>query len=395
MQSPSVSLPPFPYLYSQILSALAVLLSIPAALQATENGIQVYHNGKVFTADAHGTIADSFAVKDGKFLAVGTFESVWTAAQQQSALSGKPLSQEDLRGRMVLPGLSDSHVHAVDASLFEWNHTIPDMKSLDDVFRYIQSRTAVVPQGEWIMLSQIFVTRLEEQRFPTREELDRVAPDHPVFFRTGPDGALNSLALKRSDIGEDFAITDGQPGYLERDPNTGKLNGILRSCTRLVRMDNSQEKVGRDAKLESLSKLLADYNRVGITSVCDRNVSREGLELYNELHQSSRLTCRVFMSFAINAQDSIAKIQEDIRFASEHPLHRHNPNLWLRGTKIFLDGGMLTGSAFHEGTMGRKLHLRDQRPELPGTLIRATGQTLRHRQGVLEPWIANDRTLGG
>lgn len=338
--------------HTLLLMPLLVLLSLPAVIQAADGAIQVYHNGKVFTADAPGSIADSFAVEDGKFLAVGKLESVWAAAKKQSTLSGKPLSRVDLQGRTVLPGLSDSHVHAVDASLFEWNHTIPEMKNLDDVFRYIQSRTAVVPRGEWIMLSQIFVTRLEEQRFPTREELDRVAPNHPVFFRTGPDGALNSLGLKRSEIGEDFAITDGQPGYLERDPQTGKLNGILRSCTRLVQMENSQEKVGRDAKLDSLSKLLADYNQVGITSVCDRNVSREGLDLYNELHQSSRLTCRVFMSFAINAQDSLAKIQEDIRFASEHPLHRHNPNLWLRGTKIFLDGGMLTGSAFMKEPWG-------------------------------------------
>ncbi len=323
-----------------------------ASLQAADGTIQVFYNAKIFTADGNGSIADAFAVDEGKFLAVGKVDAVTAIAQAHSKSSGKPISREDLNGKMILPGLSDSHVHAVDASLFEWNHTIPEMKNLDDVFRYIQARTEVVPRGEWIMLSQIFVTRLEEQRFPTREELDRVAPHHPIFFRTGPDGALNSLALTRCEIDEEFKITDGQPGYLERDPKTGKLNGILRSCTRLVRMDNNKEQIDRESKLNSLAKLLADYNSVGITSICDRNVSREGLDLYNALHQQSRLSCRVFMSFAINAQDALSKIQEDLRFAATHPLHDHDPKLWLRGTKIFLDGGMLTGSAYMKEPWG-------------------------------------------
>lgn len=320
--------------------------------QAADGTIQVFYNAKVFTADAAGRIADSFAIDDGKFIAVGNPDAVEASARELSKSSGKPITREDLQGRMILPGLSDSHVHAVDASLFEWNHTIPEMRKLEDVFRYIRSRTEVVPPGEWIMLSQIFVTRLEEQRFPTREELDLVAPNHPVFFRTGPDGALNSLALTRSEIGEEFKITDGQPGYLERDPKTGKLNGILRSCTRLVRMNDNKDRIDRELKLDSLAKLLKDYNSVGITSICDRNVSREGLELYNALYQQSRLSCRVFMSFAINAQDSLSKIQEDIRFAAAHPLHRRDSMLWLRGTKIFLDGGMLTGSAYMKEPWG-------------------------------------------
>lgn len=323
-----------------------------ASPQAADGTIQVFYNAKIFTSDANDSIADALAVDDGKFLAVGKVDAVTAVAQAHSKSSGKPISREDLKGKMILPGLSDSHVHAVDASLFEWNHTIPEMKNLDDVFRYIQPRTEVVPRGEWIMLSQIFVTRLEEQRFPTREELDRVAPHHPIFFRTGPDGALNSLALTRCEIDEEFKITDGQPGYLERDPKTGKLNGILRSCTRLVRMDNNKEQIDRESKLNSLAKLLADYNSVGITSICDRNVSREGLDLYNSLHQQSRLSCRVFMSFAINAQDALSKIQEDIRFAATHPLHAHDPMIWLRGTKIFLDGGMLTGSAYMKEPWG-------------------------------------------
>lgn len=337
----------------QLLVCLTALpLSDLGAIEAADGTIQVVYNAKIFTANPQGTIAEAFAIDDGRFLAVGSLEAVNATAQAHSRATQKPISREDFGGRMILPGLSDSHVHAVDASLFEWNHTIPEMKNLDDVFRYIQARTEVVPRGEWIMLSQIFVTRLEEQRFPTREELDRVAPHHPVFFRTGPDGALNSLALTRSEIGEDFKITDGQPGYLERDPATGKLNGILRSCTRLVRMNDNKDQIDRESKLSSLTKLLSDYNSVGITSICDRNVSREGLELYNTLHQQSRLTCRVFMSFAINAQDSLSKIQEDIRFAAAHPLHRHDPMLWLRGTKIFLDGGMLTGSAYMKEPWG-------------------------------------------
>ena len=114
------------------------------------------------------------------------------------------------------------------------------MDSIADVLAYVRSRAAALQPGQWIGIEQVFITRLRERRFPTRQELDEAAPHNPVFFRTGPDASVNSLALKLSGIDRDFKIADGQAGQVERDPQTGEPTGILRNCHRFVKYQSSR-----------------------------------------------------------------------------------------------------------------------------------------------------------
>jgi len=323
---------------------LSSLLAITASAflakaQETARVDTIYYNGKVVTVDKQSQIARAFAVSGEKIVAVGDEPLVRSFAQKDTVL-------KDLQGKMVLPGLIDSHVHAPDASMFEWDHPIPEMETIQDVLSYIRSRSEALEPGKWIFVSQVFVTRLTDQRFPTRYELDQVAPKHPVFFRTGPDGALNSLALERCGIDKDFKITDGQPGYIEKDPQSGEPNGILRSCTRLVKWDDARAKPSEQERISRLEMLLKDYNSVGLTSICDRLATDDGIRLYEALLQRDALSCRVFLSYSVNAQASMEEIEATIKKAATHPRHAYDNRLWLRGVKVFLDGGMLTGSAY-------------------------------------------------
>jgi hypothetical protein len=95
-----------------------------------------------------------------------------------------------------------------------------------------------------------------------------------------------------------------------------------------------------------LRQLLADYNSVGITSIVDANTSKADLALYRTLRDQHALTCRTFMAYGVDAQAPLDKIEATIREAASHPLHQHDDMLWLRGIKAFMDGGMLTGSAY-------------------------------------------------
>ncbi|MFY8071128.1 MAG: amidohydrolase [Pirellula sp.] len=323
-----------------LLSLLAINASaLSAQAQDTARVDTIYYNGKVVTVDSQSKVAQAFAVSGEKIVAVGDDTLVRKFAQKETVL-------KDLQGKMVLPGLIDSHVHAPDASMFEWDHPIPEMETIQDVLSYIRSRSEVLEPGKWIFVSQVFVTRLTDQRFPTRYELDQVAPKHPVFFRTGPDGALNSLALKRCGIDKDFQITDGQPGYIEKDSQSGEPNGILRSCTRLVKWDDARAKPSEQERISRLEMLLKDYNSVGLTSICDRLATDDGIRLYEALLQRDALSCRVFLSYSVNAQASMEEIEATIKKAATHPRHTYDNRLWLRGVKVFLDGGMLTGSAY-------------------------------------------------
>jgi len=194
-------------------------------------------------------------------------------------------------------------------------------------------------------LSQVFITRLKEQRYPTRAELDEAAPRNPVVFRTGPDASLNSLALKLSGIDRNFEITDGKPGRIEKD-STGEPTGILRSCARFIKYVDPGKKPSLDDRLARLKQLLADYNSVGITSIVDGDAEDEEVELYRTLKERGELTCRTFVVLSVDAQMPMEQIRERMRKAASDPLHRYDNMLWLRGAKSYLDGGMLTGSAY-------------------------------------------------
>jgi predicted amidohydrolase YtcJ len=122
----------------------------------------------------------------------------------------------DLGGKTVLPGLIDSHVHPTDAAMIEFDHPIPAMESIDDVLAYVKTRAAALGPGKWVEVHQVFITRLKEQRYPTRAELDAAAPQNPVLFATGPDASLNSLALRLSDIDKNFKVTDAARGTRRR-----------------------------------------------------------------------------------------------------------------------------------------------------------------------------------
>jgi predicted amidohydrolase YtcJ len=309
------------------------------ALNAAEADLILQH-GKVVTVDPAFSMQQAVAIKGGRILRIGS---------DQDVLADKGPNTEliDLHGKLVLPGLMDSHAHPADACLTELEHPIPPMERIQDVLDYIQSRARSLKEGEWIEVRQVFITRLREQRYPTRAELDHAAPRHPVIFATGPDASLNTRALKLSGIDRDFKIADGGTGFAEKDPATGEPTGILRNCSRYVKLESARRPISRTDKVRRLKELFADYNSVGITSVCDRDASLDEVETYKELHRSGGLTVRANLSQHIESIGPLAGLLESIRQVSRDPLFKEGDD-WLRiiGIKAFLDGGMLTGSAY-------------------------------------------------
>ena len=298
----------------------------------------ILHHGKIVTVDSQFRVVDSIAIRGDRIVATGTRDEV-------AKVAGPNTNQIDLRGKTVLPGLMDSHSHALDAAMYEFDHPVPDMETIADVLRYLKSRAALAKPGEWIVLTQVFITRLRDQRFPSRTELDEAAPHNPVYFGTGPDASVNSLALKLSGIDKSFQITDGKPGRIERDTD-GEPTGILRSCARLVKIQSGERKPTDDDRRQRLKMMLADYNSVGLTSISERDLGDEGIEIYRQLRDAGELNCRVYVMYSVDAQMPLDQIQARMLKAAESPLHQYNNMLWVRGTKSYMDGGMLTGSAY-------------------------------------------------
>ncbi|MFN0168563.1 MAG: amidohydrolase [Bryobacteraceae bacterium] len=316
-----------------------VFLSIlSASAMCAQLADLILQNGKIVTVNARFEIAQAVAIRGDRILAAGPNAAVLR-------LRGKNTQVIDLQGKTVLPGLIDSHTHAADAAMYEFDHPIADMETIADVLTYLRGRAQVVPQGQWITLSQVFITRLRDQRYPTRAELDEVAPRHPVIFRTGPDASLNSLALQLNGITRERHPKEGQGSKIEREPS-GEPTGILRSASQFVKTPPTGRSPTLDDRMVRLKLLMADYNSVGLTSIADRNSSDANIDVYRGLKERGELTCRVFINYHIEPNGPFEKVEAQIRKAAASPLHRYDNMLWLRGLKAFLDGGMLTGSAY-------------------------------------------------
>ena len=300
--------------------------------------------GKIVTVDSSFQIDSAMAIRDGKVVQTGTDEQIIELAHDRSLVV-------QLNGRMVLPGLIDSHTHPTGASRFEADHEVPSMQTIQDVLDYVQARTKVVPKGEWINLSQVFITRLREQRFPTRQELDSVAPDHPVSFRTGPDGSANSLALQANNIDREFAAR--HPNNVMVDAS-GEPNGILRKASSVLKVRGAgSRQLSEQEQDDRLVALFRDYNRVGITATIDRNCSDSAHSQYVRILNAGRLSVRVRMSRGISPRQELRTIEARLdAFAEDDLFTAPGPRLGIIGVKCFLDGGMLTGSAFFRQPWG-------------------------------------------
>jgi predicted amidohydrolase YtcJ len=317
---------------------LVAALGLPTLGIAAEVDL-ILHHGKIVTVDKTFGIAEAMAVRGERIAAVGDNQAILK-------LAGANTRKVDLQGKTVLPGLIDSHVHPVGASVYEFDHPIPNMECVADVLAYISARAKVLKPGQWITVNQVFITRLRERRFPTRQELDRAAPQNPVAFRTGPDASLNSVALKLCGIDRSFRVTDGRAGFVEHDPATGEPTGIVRSCGRFIKGGSVGKSPTPDERRDRLRQMMQGYNEAGITGIVDRGAGDSQLALYQQLKDRGELTCRVFAYYGVDSQAPIAEVEARIAKAAKNPLHAYNNLLWMKGIKIFLDGGMLTGSAY-------------------------------------------------
>ena len=326
----------------RIAATLAVLFMVTGAQDSGPD--LILHNGKIITVDDRFSIRQALAVRDGRIVAVGSNRDILR-------LRSPSTKTIDLSGKTVMPGLIDSHTHPSDAAMVEFDHEIPPMETVQEALAYIRRRADEIPDREWVTLRQVFITRLKQQRYPTRHELDEAAPKNPVLFATGPDASLNSQALKLSGIDRDFKVTDGGPGYPEKDA-AGEPTGILRGMTRYVKVKPTGKQPAESDHHRRILELLRDYNSAGLTAIGDRDASLDEIDRFRKMRANDEIPVRISISQHLDTIGPLEKIQENIRKIAADPLRKPDPFLQLIGVKTYLDGGMLTGSAYMRKAWG-------------------------------------------
>ncbi len=305
----------------------------------------ILHHGKIVTADPKFSIAQAVAVQGNRIVAVGSNDNILRAYKGESI---------DLKGKTVLPGLTDAHVHTLGAGESELRGKLPPLDSYAAVQKFIRDKAAVTPKGQWIIVPRTFPTRLKEMRMPTREVLD-VTKDHPVLFDASYVWVLNSKALEMCGITRN---TPNPPRGEIGKRADGEPNGILRNATTLVKGVDVNGSFTREEKLKALEDQLKRYRDAGLTTVGDRAVTPEDIALYQDLHLRNRLPLRVVMTWRVNAALPTEELVSQIRSAN---YTTNTGDDWLKfGTfKVTLDGGMTIGTAYQRepyGEFGKQLY---------------------------------------
>lgn len=344
---------------------IVAALCFSSALIAADAELILY-NGRIVTVDPAFSIQQAVAAGDGKILAAGKNEAIL-------ARRGPKTRMIDLKGRTVLPGLVDSHVHALEAGLSEFRGPLPPLDSFAAVQQYLRDKARSTPKGEWIVVPRTFPTRLQEQRMPTREMLD-VVPDHPVVLDASYVLILNSAGLKKCGI--DRNTPNPPEGEIGKDVR-GEPNGILKNGQALLKGVTLGGRFSSEEKLSALEEQLKRYVAAGLTAVGDRAVNAEQIGLYEKLHDAGRLPLRVSMTWRPDASRPTEELTHAIESA---PYTRGSGDDWLRFSafKLTLDGGMTIGTAYQRhpyGAFGKQLYAKTD-PDDRGQLFIAPAKLL-------------------
>jgi len=236
--------------------------SPPAALPVVD---LVLHNGRIstFADPVQGPEeVEAIALAGGRVVAIGSDADI----EPYIALAARVV---DLAGRRAIPGLNDSHIHAVRAGV-SWTRTMhwEDVRSLAEALERTRADAAARGPGEWVsVIGGWHSTQLAERRGPTREELDAVAPDNPVYVQELYDhGVLNSAGLRACGFSEE---SDDPPrGTLVRDER-GHLTGEVRGVGAFAVPTALALRVSREEAEAGVRAMNAEFARHGLTGVVD------------------------------------------------------------------------------------------------------------------------------
>jgi len=300
-------------------------------------------NGKVITVDNNFSLVEAIAIKGDKIIAVGTNSEI----EKYSNAGTKVI---DVKGKAVIPGIIDAHCHPEDASISELEGEIPDVHKIQELLVWIKSQASSKKKGEWIVFPSMFYTRLGDMRQPLLAELDQAAPNNPVFLDGSYGGMINTSAMKASGITEE-TIHEG----LVRDEKSGKLTGLIKYAAFKLLKRPPAQKLTYDDEVSALQNMFKEYNKMGITGIISGYHTFANFERYQDMAAKHQLTLRVSQNFRLpyNIRDSKDRLVDSLKTLN---IVTEQGDEWVRtgSLKIFLDGGILTGTAYLREPWGKK-----------------------------------------
>ena len=267
-----------------LLTAFSLIASCDNNPPSMEPELIVF-NADIRTVDQNQNRAEAFAIKGGRFVAVGNNEEVLD-------LNGATTESINANGATIVPGFIDSHTHLSSGSKIVTGINLTGVREKSVWLEMIAERVKTMEPGEWLLGGRWDYT-FENKGLPTRWELDNVSPNNPVALSDidGHSMWVNSLAIEKANIRADSEVPLG--GQILVNESSGEPNGILLEGAMQLIWDAPTYVRDSDLSRDQIEQVLDYANSFGITSVHDMS-SRIELDKYKDLAINKKLYVRVF-----------------------------------------------------------------------------------------------------
>jgi predicted amidohydrolase YtcJ len=286
-------------------------------------------NAKVWTVDKAHPTAQAVAVLGDRIIAVGSNADV-------DVLRGHDTKVIDAGGKLVLPGFNDAHVHFVNGGLQLESVQLNDATSKEEFVRRIAEQAKRTPKGEWIQGGDWDETKWSPLSLPTKELIDAVTPDNPVFVSRydGHSALANSAALRLAGITSQTPDPPG--GVIVRDTRGNPSGDLKDAATDLV--FKVIPPLSHEHRLRAVRRALQYAASLGVTSVQNMDPDYADIAVYAELLQSRELTTRIY------AAPLIDQVDDQVKIGIRHAFG--GPSLRIGAVKAFADGSLGSRTAY-------------------------------------------------
>jgi len=281
-------------------------------------------NANIITMNDRQPRAEALAVKNGRIVYVGSSE-------EAGKYVGEGTRVIDAEGRTIAPGFIDTHIHLIGFGFSLMWIDLRDVTSIEELKRRVRERVKSTPVGKWIIGRGWDQEKFVEKRYPTRWDLDEVAPEHPVILRRvcGHICVVNSKALEIAGITRDTPDPEG--GKIDRD-ESGEPTGILRERAMALVWDKIPPPT-IDEALKAAEMACREALKHGLTSVHFVSATPEELRVLQLLRRKmGRLPIKISLYIRGDVLEHMVKLGVIRGFGDEY--------LKINGVKLLVDGSL-------------------------------------------------------
>jgi len=238
----------------------------------------IVYNSTIYTVDKNNSVFDWMAVSHGKIFKLGTGDSFRKFGDENTEFI-------DLKGKTIIPGMYDCHVHLVQSGLNSEGIDLLNIQSISELIELVSEKTKKTKPGKLIRGFHFDVTKIKEKRFPTRYELDKCAPEHPVWINSIEfhTSAINSLALSFVNLPYNIDGIKRDERSLPLGYFTGKASAYIRNRM----LDSIDDKT----RMKGVAKIIDSAIKKGITSI---NAMEGGFTFHERDAKCILKNCAVF-----------------------------------------------------------------------------------------------------